>query len=171
MDMSVVAVDPPPSLPWIGVFLAVWPIFAVYFGRRGAVIRLLMLLPISLSAAATGLALERVAQVLSLAGSGPHAVAAGLAEGVVPIAAGSVSALLTLAVVAYRKRASVFVTLHAPVLPLLGLTLFAEAVLGVYLWRSVARIFDVGFSRKRTGLLCCDGHLHHHSGVNWRCQP
>src|SRR5207253_11370154 len=106
MDMSVVAVDPPPSLPWIGVFLAVWPIFAVYFGRRGADIRLLMLLPISLSAAATGLALARVAQVLSLAGSCPPAVVAGLAGGVVSIAAGSVSALGCLAVVAAGKLAS-----------------------------------------------------------------
>jgi|GEM_PF-6420128 len=133
MDMSVLAVDPPPSLPWLFLFLAVWPLLALYFSRRHADTRLLMLLPISVSAAATAFALSRVAQTLSLTGSAPHATAAGLAEGLVPIVAGCTFALLTLALVGYRRLVHIPLRRRMPALRLLVLTLLTESALLVYL--------------------------------------
>lgn len=104
MDIRVIAVDPPTSFPWAMLFFVLWPFLALLFSRRETDVRALIALPLSLAISFVALGFCRVAQVMSLTGPALHAVAAGLAESLIPVVAGCGSGLLVLLFTGIKRQ-------------------------------------------------------------------
>lgn len=133
VDMSVVAIDPPPSLRWSILFFLLWPFLAARLARRGADTRLLMALPVAFGLVILALDMARIANVMSLAGPAPHAVAAGLAEAVVAVVIGALSALVVLGIIALKRILRISSAHPAASLCLLAAALIAETAIGTYI--------------------------------------
>jgi hypothetical protein len=130
VDMSIVAVDPPPSLPWHLLFFLAWPLLAVRFARRGVDTRLLMALPVALGTVMLAIGIGRVANVASLTGPAPHAVAAGLAESIIPVVIGALSSLLVVVITAFKRTLLITSDHPSVTLGLLAVVLATETTIG-----------------------------------------
>jgi hypothetical protein len=105
MDMTLVSGPPLPL--WFRLALlatVLWPLFWSLCVRRGGDLRVFAIVPISLNLAATSLGILHVIRVMALTGRAPHATAAGLAEALVPLAFGTVLAMLLSAFVIVKRK-------------------------------------------------------------------